>query len=78
MESLKKDNNLKEFCPIIEDKEFYPVIFDSNGVVLSMPPLINGDHSKMSKDTKNVFIECTATDITRAIQALNVMIGSFS
>jgi phenylalanyl-tRNA synthetase beta chain len=24
-----------------------------------MPPIINGDHSKISMETKNVLIECT-------------------
>ena len=58
---------MKEFCPIIKDSPVYPVIYDKNDVVLSLPPLINGNHSKMSKNTKNVLIECTATDHTRAI-----------
>jgi phenylalanyl-tRNA synthetase beta chain len=30
-----------------------------------MPPIINGEHSKITLDTKNVFIECTATDLTK-------------
>ena len=50
---------LKQYTDIIFDSEVYPVIRDSNGVILSLPPIINGDHSKMSKDTKNVFVECT-------------------
>lgn len=41
------------------------MITDSNGVVLSLPPIINGDHSKITLNTKNVFIECTATDLTK-------------
>lgn len=36
------DNHLKHYLHIIEDKPVYPVIYDSNGVVLSMPPIING------------------------------------
>lgn len=43
----------------------YPVIKDSEGVVLSLPPIINGEHSKITMNTKNVFIECTATDLTK-------------
>jgi phenylalanyl-tRNA synthetase beta subunit len=50
----------------------YPVIKDSNGVVLSLPPIINGDHSKISIETKNVFIECTATDVTK-VQKLRLL-----
>jgi len=66
MEFYEKDKNLAEFVPIIKDSPVYPVILDSNNTVLSLPPIINGNHSKMSKDTKNVLIECTATDYTRA------------
>lgn len=43
----------------------YPVITDSNGIVLSMPPIINGHHSRITLNTKNVFIECTATDLKK-------------
>ena len=39
-----------------------------------MPPIINGNHSKMSTDTKNVFIECTATDNTKAMVVLNQVV----
>ena len=42
------------------------VIRDSTGTVLSLPPIINGRHSRIQPSTKNVFIECTATDETKA------------
>ncbi len=51
---------LKEFLPLIKDFPNYPIIRDTNNVVMSLPPIINSNHSKMSKDTKNVFIEITA------------------
>ena len=66
MEFYEKDLKLREYLPIIRNSPNYPVILDSNGVVLSLPPIINGDHSKLTLNTKNVFIECTATDLTRA------------
>ena len=56
----------------------YPVIYDSNGVVLSLPPIINGEHSKITLKTQNVFIECTATDLTKAKTVLDIMVTSFS
>uniref|UniRef100_A0A3B4U6F2 Phenylalanine--tRNA ligase beta subunit n=1 Tax=Seriola dumerili TaxID=41447 RepID=A0A3B4U6F2_SERDU len=65
MSLYKTDSHLRHYLHIIEDKPVYPVIYDSNGVVLSMPPIINGDHSKITLKTKNVFIECTATDVTK-------------
>ncbi|CAF5219603.1 unnamed protein product, partial [Rotaria magnacalcarata] len=58
--------------------DVYPVIYDSNNVVLSLPPLINGDHSKMSVKTKNIFIECTAVDAHKANVVLNTMLTMFA
>jgi phenylalanyl-tRNA synthetase beta chain len=62
---IQTDSHLRHYLPIIRDSSVYPVIKDSNGVVLSMPPIINGEHSKITLHTKNVFIECTATDLTK-------------
>lgn len=74
----KVNSKLKPFCKIINKSPVYPVIYDANGVVLSLPPIINGNHSKISINTKNVFIECTATDMTKAQIVLNMMITMFS
>ncbi|KAM6177829.1 phenylalanine--tRNA ligase beta subunit isoform 2-T2 [Rhynchocyon petersi] len=78
MNLYKTDNHLKHYLHIIEKKPLYPVIYDSNGVVLSMPPIINGDHSKITLKTKNVFIECTGTDFTKAKIVLDVIVTMFS
>jgi len=43
-----------------------------------MPPIINGDHSKMSVNTKNIFVECTATDKTKANVVLNQIVCMIS
>ncbi|XP_044526720.1 phenylalanine--tRNA ligase beta subunit isoform X1 [Gracilinanus agilis] len=78
MDLYKTDNHLKHFLHIIENKPLYPVIYDSNGVVLSMPPIINGDHSKITLKTRNVFIECTGTDLTKAKIVLDIIVTMFS
>uniref|UniRef100_A0A6I8NHR0 Phenylalanine--tRNA ligase beta subunit n=2 Tax=Ornithorhynchus anatinus TaxID=9258 RepID=A0A6I8NHR0_ORNAN len=78
MNLYKTDNHLKHFLHIIENEPLYPVIYDSNGVVLSMPPIINGDHSKITLKTRNVFIECTGTDLTKAKIVLDIIVTMFS
>jgi phenylalanyl-tRNA synthetase beta subunit len=75
---LKNDQKLKKFVPLIKDSKVYPVIYDSTGTVLSLPPIINGAHSAITLDTKNVFIECTATDLTKAKIVLNTLVTMFS
>ncbi|XP_055851350.1 phenylalanine--tRNA ligase beta subunit isoform X1 [Episyrphus balteatus] len=78
MEFYTNHAQLKQFLPIIRDSPVYPVIYDSQGIVLSLPPIINGDHSKISLKTKNVFIECTATDLTKAKVVLDTIVCMFS
>lgn len=56
----------------------YPVIYDSKGVVLSMPPIINGNHTKITLDTRDVFIDCTATDKTKLEVVINIIVTMFS
>jgi phenylalanyl-tRNA synthetase beta chain len=38
------------------------VITDSKGVVLSFPPIINGDATKVTSRTKNMFVDVTSTE----------------
>ncbi|XP_042596143.1 phenylalanine--tRNA ligase beta subunit-like [Cyprinus carpio] len=78
MSLYKTDSHLRHYLHIIENEPLYPVIYDSNGIVLSMPPIINGDHSKISLNTKNIFIECTATDLTKAKITLDMVVTMFS
>lgn len=78
MEFYTNHAQLKQYLPIIRESPVYPVIYDANGVVLSLPPVINGDHSKISLKTKNVFIECTATDLTKAKVVLDTIVCMFS
>lgn len=78
MEYYKSDMKLKKFLHIIENSSVFPVIYDSKRTVLSLPPIINSAHSAISLKTKNVFIECTGTDLTKAKIVLNTMVTMFS
>jgi phenylalanyl-tRNA synthetase beta chain len=78
MEALSTHLQLKKYLPLIRDSPVYPVIYDSNRVVLSLPPIINGEHSKIRLETKDVFIECTACDLTKAKITLNTVCAMFS
>lgn len=73
-----KDKHLGKYLHIIKDASVYPVMLDANNVVLSMPPIINGDHSKITLNTKNVFIDLTATDETKLEIVTNMMVTLFS
>ncbi|KAK7250886.1 hypothetical protein RIF29_33628 [Crotalaria pallida] len=78
MKFYKSDMKLKKFLHIIEDSPVFPVLYDHKRMVLSLPPIINGAHSAITLETKNKFIECTATDLTKAKIVLNTMVTTFS
>jgi phenylalanyl-tRNA synthetase beta chain len=46
--------------------------------VLSLPPIINSDTTKISLNTKNVFIEITGTDLTKCKIVLQILAAQFS
>lgn len=43
-----------------------------------MPPIINGDHSKITLNTKNIFIDVTAVDLHKAEVVLDTLVTMFS
>lgn len=78
MQFYETDKHLGRYLNIIRNKAVYPVIYDSERVVCSMPPIINGNHSKISVNTKNVFIEMTGTDRTKLEIVNKIMVTMFS
>ncbi|KDN53536.1 putative FRS1-phenylalanyl-tRNA synthetase, beta subunit, cytosolic [Tilletiaria anomala UBC 951] len=78
MALYETDSHLRSYLPIIRDSPVYPVIYDANRVVCSLPPIINSNHSRITLDTKDVMIEITAVDETRLEFAMNALVAMFS
>jgi phenylalanyl-tRNA synthetase beta chain len=78
MELLESDLKLKKFLPIIRDSSVYPVLRDKRGVVLSVPPIINGNSSKITLETRNIFVDVTGTDAHKVNIALNMLVTTFA
>ena len=75
---FRSDIKMKKFLPILEPFDKYPVFHDQSGQVLSLPPIINSEATKITLDTKNVFIEITGTDIMKTKVCLAVLAAQFS
>lgn len=69
---------MSKYLHIIRDSPVYPIIYDSRRVVASMPPIINSEHSKITLNTRNVFIDVTSTDQTKLDIVLNMLVTMFS
>lgn len=55
-----------------------PMITDKNGEVLSFPPIINGELTRLSMGTRNVFIDCTGTSEESVRQAVNIIASALA
>jgi phenylalanyl-tRNA synthetase beta chain len=61
---LQRHPTGREYAYQLEGFDKYPVYYDSNNEVLSMPPIINSNNSgKILPNTKDVFIECSGSDL---------------
>ncbi|NOQ56280.1 MAG: phenylalanine--tRNA ligase subunit beta [Nanohaloarchaea archaeon] len=60
------------------DKDVYPVWIDAEDKVVSFPPIINGIHTTVTSDTKNLLLDITGTDEKVVVQALNIMVSMLS
>ncbi len=77
-EILERHEKGIEYGHIIKDFDEYPIIFDKNYNVLSMPPIINGELTRVTEDTKELFVDITGTDFTLVNQALNILTTAFA
>uniref|UniRef100_A0A8C2DA96 Phenylalanine--tRNA ligase beta subunit n=1 Tax=Cyprinus carpio TaxID=7962 RepID=A0A8C2DA96_CYPCA len=73
MSLYKTDSHLRHYLHIIENEPLYPIIYDSNGIVLSMPPIINAKNYSMLLNMRNVFCVCLQAKIT-----LDMVVTMFS
>jgi phenylalanyl-tRNA synthetase beta chain len=56
----------------------YPLIIDRNGDVLSFPPIINGELTRVLEDTRNLFIDVTGTELNAIQRSLNVLVTALA
>ncbi|MDD4281718.1 MAG: phenylalanine--tRNA ligase subunit beta [Candidatus Methanofastidiosa archaeon] len=69
----------QEYRHLVEGHDVYPLLVDSEGTVLTMPPIINSEHTgKVTTETKNVFVDVTGYDIETLKTALNVIVSAFA
>ncbi|KAK9460488.1 uncharacterized protein V1516DRAFT_639069 [Lipomyces oligophaga] len=78
MEFYENDKHLGRFLHIIRDSPTYPVVFDAQHRVCSLPPIINSERSKISLNTTNVLVEVTATDKTKVEIVTNQLVAMFA
>ncbi|HTX61828.1 MAG TPA: phenylalanine--tRNA ligase subunit beta, partial [Methanobacterium sp.] len=77
-EILENHKKGRKYAHLLKNFDKYPLIMDSKDNVLSMPPIINGELTKLTVHTKNVLVDVTGTDQKAVHHALNIITTSFA
>jgi phenylalanyl-tRNA synthetase beta chain len=63
---------------LLEKASRYPLLIDRQKRVLSMPPIINGELTRVDSQTRNLFIDVTGTDYNAVTRSLNVLVTALA
>ena len=77
-EILKEHKKGQSYAHLLEKFDYYPLIVDADDNVLSMPPIINGELTKLTLDTRNILIDVTGTNLQAVTQTLIILATSFA
>ncbi len=78
-EILRKHPKGMEYAGLLKGLNEYPIFIDAAGEVLSLPPVINSDHTgKVTTATRDVFIECSGFDFKFLLPALNTIVAALA
>ncbi len=77
-EILDKHPKGVQYKRLLEKFPKYPLLTDCKGTVLSMPPIINGESSRVTPNSRDLFVDVTGTDERLVNKTLNVFVTSVS
>jgi phenylalanyl-tRNA synthetase beta chain len=72
-EILEKHPKGRDYAKIVKDFPLFPLIVDDDDHVLSFPPIINGERTRVTLDTKNILLDTTGTDPRAVRVAVNII-----
>jgi phenylalanyl-tRNA synthetase beta chain len=75
---LQRTETGQTYGHILAGTSAYPMLCDSEGVVLSFPPIINGTKTKVEKTTRDIFVDITSTDARLGDEALAIVCAALA
>ena len=64
------------YAHLLKEHSRYPVLLDSAGQVLSMPPIINSNETRLKMGTNRIFIDVTGVSQAAVTKALDTLVCS--
>ncbi len=77
-EILEKHEKGAAYKHLVDWSPKYPLLIDDDGKVLSMPPIINGELTRVDAETRNFFLDVTGPDLRAVKQSLNVLVTALA
>lgn len=72
-EILEKHEKGLAYRHLIDWASKYPLLVDKHGRVLSMPPIINGELTRVNENTRNLFLDVTGPSFEAVEKSLKVL-----
>ena len=72
-EVLEKHEKGRAYGHLVAHSDVYPVVMDARGRVMSFPPVINSELTRVGPWTSDLFIDITGTDMRALDAALRVL-----
>jgi len=72
-EILEKHEKGVGYRHLVDWAPKYPLLIDKDGAVLSMPPIINGELTRVDVKTRNLFLDVTGTTYDAVEKSLKVL-----
>jgi phenylalanyl-tRNA synthetase beta chain len=66
------------YAELLAKHKRYPVLVDSRGQVLSMPPIINSEETNLKQGTTRVFIDVTGVSQAAVVKSLDTLVCSLA
>jgi phenylalanyl-tRNA synthetase beta chain len=63
----------RDYAKIVKDFPLFPLITDDEDHVCSFPPIINGERTRVTTQTKNILLDVTGTDQRAVNVAANII-----
>ncbi len=77
-EILEKHEKGVAYKHLIDWASKYPLIVDNKERVLSMPPIINGELTRVNSQTRNLFIDVTGTAQNSVERSMNILVTALA
>jgi phenylalanyl-tRNA synthetase beta chain len=77
-EILEKHEKGIAYRHLVDWAPKYPLLVDRDNQVLSMPPIINGELTRVGGNTRNLLLDVTGTDYNAVAKSLNVLVAALA